>query len=89
MNAMDISLEEKGHLLMDFLQWLIEESYYIGQSGGDEQLGPHLPTHPNYAQLIATYLNFDWADPQAEAFAMAMLLAIEDRLKASGRYNIQ
>jgi hypothetical protein len=77
---MELSLEEKAGLLMDFLQWLSEEGYYLGQGGGDEQFGPHLPIHPNYAQIIADYLDFDWGHPQAEPIALAMLMAIKNRL---------
>jgi hypothetical protein len=65
--------------LMDFLQWLSEQDYYLGQAGTNEP-DSSPPVLPNYAQLIADYLNFDWGQPQTEPIALAMLMAIKNRL---------
>ena len=64
---------------MDFLQWLPEQNYCIGQATMDEPAS-WPPAQLNYAQLIADYLDFDWGQPQAESIALAMLLAIKNRL---------
>ena len=64
---------------MDFLQWLSEQDYYVGQVGTNEP-NPHPPVQLNYAQLIADYLDFDWGQPQVEPIALAMLMAIQNRL---------
>jgi len=45
---------------MDFLQWLSEQDYYMGQAGLNEP-GSSPSVQLNYAQLIADYLDFDWA----------------------------
>ena len=64
---------------MDFLQWLSEQDYHIGHTGTNEP-GSLPPVLPNYAQLIADYLDFDWGQPQAEPIALAILMAIKNRL---------
>jgi len=69
---------------MDFLQWLAEQNYHIGYVGTNEPVS-YPSVLPNYAQLIADYLNFGWSQPQAEAVALAMLPAIENRLINPGR----
>jgi hypothetical protein len=77
---MQLSIEEKAGFLMDFLQWLAEQDYHMGYVGRNEP-GSSPLVLPNYAQLMADYLNLDWG----QALALARLPAIENRLIDPGR----
>jgi len=67
--------EQSAEFLMDFLQWMYEQGYEVRRTdsaSSDERVS--LP------QLIVDYLSLDWASPEAEALAMAMLRGIRNRL---------